>query len=723
LSWVYITWFSSLVPLGAERSTLAWLKKTLGSRGVIYDVGEGPLREWQEVQVLPYHRSVTFSPELYLESSALRKLEVTHLLSQATLSIRGLWPLFQIWGEPPSADEVVEISPRHLMPGAIDMVTSAKKVTTNSVYMQKIIHQYFGRVAEIVPTITSVIAAPRGRIVLFSDSRVLKHSGLLNWLVKELPMVKFRVVNRGGPIPDLPNLEIIQPTESLFDLYKFVGLVICASQIPEGYGRVAQEALDSGRRVLVTPAGALPERVPPDCVIPASNSDAWISIVRDWSEKVQETGGFLAVSDKGVSLDPSSGIWLDVTVGDVVTEASYEEIYAENLLSKGIVSVISDVGKSLRAGGRLVFKGPVAGDDRLFQVAVEGSGLVFQNEVNKDQLFVKSGEHPEKVLILTPEGMPGIGGALTGLVSSFRNQIRVVEFSGALEELEGWDVQYPAIILEGWKPCYEALIEAWDDRLVAVHFHSTVGQSELGAPTELEFLSKVWDLLKKKPNLLLLHPGFQEARALHRLGLRCLWFPDLIDRSLQMEKKTGGGYVTLVAPPFPRKNFLVQLMACAIVGCPTELRLSGSSRFLPLYKSWASKLGRTIKVSEFSDKRSYLRLLNHASLGLQISFAEAFGYVAVDHFMVGTPCLVSEQVPGVVRAILESDMLKDWLVISDVSNIDDISTRITNFLRDDSFSKGVAEKVRDLLLQRDQEHFAVVNEILTGLLRGVKCQG
>lgn len=727
MDWVYLGWFYN-PPLGAERSTVAFLKYQLGDRGLILDCGDSGVQRWADIRVMSYGRSVYPTDNLWIESTTVQKAYVSTFLPDAVLSIRGLHPFIPVVKEANSVSTFVRAEDVKPLAESFEWVKSAKRVVTNSEYMQQVIAGVYGRQAEIIPTMVSRIVAPLGGKVLFADSRRWKHSGLMPRLVEALPDVEFRVVNRGGDIPKARNLEVVEPTENPSNIFFEVGLAICASQVPESYGRVAKEAVDSGRAVLVTPAGALVERVPPECVISADDFEEWVARVGGWASTKVIDSKMLFVVKEGLKLDPSVSEPLEIDLEDLALSGSqFDDIsVAEDVCLRAHLDVLDNASTVLNADGSVVTLSRLKGfEEELLEVAALSAGFSLEEQGSNSRVFRKVSNSDLPVLMLRPKEFIGVAGSACGLRAVAKDNLREVAFRGDVRSLFSWKkVGFPAVILEGWKPEYETLIRQWADTVVAVHFHSSFGQSELGAPVELEFLSKLLDLSRSCSNMIILHPSREDARALRELGFRCYYLPNLVDFSRYSEVGHRAPFsVDLVVPMFPRKNIVAQLVACAVADVALVLHSVGTSRFTGLYKNIARTLGGRVEFSSLLPWGEYLRLLASSHLGLQASFTESYGYVAVDHFAVGTPCLVSQQVPSVVLPIMQDKDMVDRLVVSNDNGVEDMVRKIRWFQENGNEVGPIAARARALIRAQGKKDTVIVKAVISALAKGEEpCQ-
>ena len=107
-----------------------------------------------------------------------------------------------------------------------------------------------------------------------------------------------------------------------------------------------------------------------------------------------------------------------------------------------------------------------------------------------------------------------------------------------------------------------------------------------------------------------------------------------------------------------RKNFLWNLnLAAASKVLLVDVDEKTPSEWISL----ARELGLVVTRHGFYTWERYAEFLASLSVGLQYTLGESFNYTAFEHFLVGTPCLVSEQ----TRCIFELNDEWRWLIIDE----------------------------------------------------------
>jgi hypothetical protein len=133
---------------------------------------------------------------------------------------------------------------------------------------------------------TSTAADINAPITMFGTTRE-KGFDLFEKIARSMPSRVFRAVanwNESERTATLENLRFAQFVLDPTELYDSSSIVLVPSRVPEGFGRVALEAMAAGRPVVVTDRGALPEVVGDvGIVIPSEGEitacDRWVDAV------------------------------------------------------------------------------------------------------------------------------------------------------------------------------------------------------------------------------------------------------------------------------------------------------------------------------------------------------------------------------------------------------------------------------------------------------------
>lgn len=211
------------------------------------------------------------------------------------------------------------------------------------------------------------------------------------------------------------------------------------------------------------------------------------------------------------------------------------------------------------------------------------------------------------------------------------------------------------LIVGGWSRAYEPFVDAAAAQRipVAVYWNSTAGQT--GMSVEVEHLTAC--LADRRVD----HRWFVQrdlAAALGTPDRRCEWMPNVIalpaarasaaTRRPASFSTTRPARVALFCSPheYSRKNVLTALVALSRVRRPAVVHVNGLSSDAR-YRPWLDRLRLRWVDHGWMSRDAYVDTVASLDLGLQVSFAESFNYVAADHLLAGVPVLVSPMVPSV----------------------------------------------------------------------------
>ena len=150
------------------------------------------------------------------------------------------------------------------------------------------------------------------------------------------------------------------------------------------------------------------------------------------------------------------------------------------------------------------------------------------------------------------------------------------------------------------------------------------------------------------------------ARLVNRLvGRRlCFALPTPARRIFRKDGIKPHRYSVFFATPAPRKDFMFNLILAAEAGAPA---VEMTDRTPTEFQRLAERLGLIVHTHPLYHDDAYATFLSEVKVGFQFTLAESFNYTAFEHFLVGTPCLVSEQ----ARCIFELPEDFHWMIINE----------------------------------------------------------
>lgn len=202
-------------------------------------------------------------------------------------------------------------------------------------------------------------------------------------------------------------------------------------------------------------------------------------------------------------------------------------------------------------------------------------------------------------------------------------------------------------ILGAWSPTYTSILPVLKGRTVGVCWTSTEMETALNAPVEHEYLRQVL----KDPAISFIWFGDPKLAAKHSDKGFYLPYPIQYQEQEQAEK---GDYITLFCPDKPTKNIDNQLKAVA------AFQMAGNERI-----ALHTNLGCLRNLDYLNVVRQpwlpaseYHQLLAGARANLACSLSETFCYQAAEAVLLGTPCVLSSEIPWARRGtVAPSDVV------------------------------------------------------------------
>jgi glycosyltransferase involved in cell wall biosynthesis len=286
--------------------------------------------------------------------------------------------------------------------------------------------------------------------------------------------------------------------------------------------------------------------------------------------------------------------------------------------------------------------------------------------------------------------------------------------------------QHPRLVVfGGWSPLYAALVEHLRDEPIrfAVLWTSSPGQT--GLSCEGDKLDAIV-AERRIGSLLFTSRSFAETFAGRRPGVYHL--PLALDvppsESVQpaaTTRRDGPFEVTLfcAAPEYARKNVLNCLLALAGVRGDYRLVVNGLSRD-PHYGALLERLEIPWLDHGWMERPHYDAAVARAQLGLQVSFAESYCYVAAEHLLAGVPVLASPMVPALDPL---SPPLRERFIVSSPEAVDEIREKVQFLLDRPTLCAELGLRAREELLAANARDAGYARRLLTALVEGVEVQG
>jgi len=334
---------------------------------------------------------------------------------------------------------------------------------------------------------------------------------------------------------------------------------------------------------------------------------------------------------------------------------------------------------------------------------------------------------PELIVSLCLQSFPGANQALIHL-SRTTGLTRHISLAGTRPDgpevhfLSGYLREQPPslVLFGGWSPVYAALLSALRDApiSVGVYWTSSGGQSDMSE--EIPKLAQILD----EPAIdhyLFCSEGLAEGL---RASGRSAWYLPLTvmlpnsSRPASVTRHTTAGLLNISlfcpAPEYRRKNILNCLLALSMVRGRYRLFLNGLSHH-PAYLTLLKTLRITYRDLGWMERAPYEETLWSIDLGLQLSFAESFNYVAAEHLLRGVPVLASRMVP--VMALLSPE-IQEQLIVDTVDNAGAIRERIQSFLDTPARCAALGARARQELIAANERNVARAVNVLHAIVGG-----
>jgi glycosyltransferase involved in cell wall biosynthesis len=147
-------------------------------------------------------------------------------------------------------------------------------------------------------------------------------------------------------------------------------------------------------------------------------------------------------------------------------------------------------------------------------------------------------------------------------------------------------------------------------------------------------------------------------------------------------------------PEYRRKNVLNCLLALSGLRGSYRLLLNGLSQDAP-YRALLDALAVRYEERGWMERGDYEAALDEADLGLQVSFAETFGYVVAEHLLRGVPVLGSAMVPALGGL---PPSLRERLIVAAADDAGAVRARIQHFVDRPDAARAAGRRARAHLL-------------------------
>lgn len=326
-----------------------------------------------------------------------------------------------------------------------------------------------------------------------------------------------------------------------------------------------------------------------------------------------------------------------------------------------------------------------------------------------------------RIVTLSYRGFPGADRALVELSRSTRltRHVRLASsLPGSVETgfVSAWlrEQRPPLVLFGAWSPLYMEVMTALRGTGISfgVYWTSSGGQTDMSAEA-----AKLAQVLSEPAidMLLFCHAGVAEG--LRGCGKPVYYVPlTLVEPETLAQPDDGeekATRISLFCPPaeYRRKNILNCLMALAQVTERFHLLVNGLSE-QPDYRLLMDALHLPYIDLGWMERSVYERQLQTIHLGLQLSFAESYNYVAADHLLRGIPVLASAMVP--VMDLLQPET-RDALVIERADDVGAIRDRLRTLVGSPGLRRDLGMQAQGELLAANRRCIAEASSVLRRL--------
>ncbi len=281
------------------------------------------------------------------------------------------------------------------------------------------------------------------------------------------------------------------------------------------------------------------------------------------------------------------------------------------------------------------------------------------------------------------------------------------------------------VVFGGWSPLYAGLVEALRAEPIrfAVLWTSSPGQTDLSREGD-----KLDAILAEQriETLLFTSPSFAESLAGKRAGIHYLPLALHLDSSIgetpsKAQGLNGPFEITLfcAAPEYARKNVLKCLLALAGLRGAYRLVVNGLSRD-PHYGALLERLEIPWQDWGWMERSDYDAAVAQAQVGLQVSFAESYCYVAAEHLLAGVPMLASPMVPALAML---SPPLRERLIVSSPESVGEIREKLQFLLDRPTLCAELGRRARAEFLTANARDAERARRAIAALVAGSEVRG
>lgn len=328
----------------------------------------------------------------------------------------------------------------------------------------------------------------------------------------------------------------------------------------------------------------------------------------------------------------------------------------------------------------------------------------------------------ESIITLCVGGFPGTNRSLSNLEKT-TGLTRHLVLRGA--DPGGAEVKFyiellkekkpKCVLFGGWSPVYDLILKSLGRRTEpGVYWTSSPGQVDIS-----EEAGYVVSLLNSRRIKHRLFANGELAGALSGVSYKARHLPDTLvfPEDIVIKKPKGMEDVlvfSLFCSPFEfrRKNVLNTLLALSMLKRKYTLYLNGLSKNR-FYGNILKRLRIMYRDFGWMTDEKYQAVLGEVDLGLQVSYAETFNYVAAEHIARRIPVITSRMVP--VMDCMPASIRK-MLVVEDADSASGIRDRIEYLTGEQGRLKYLGERMQVYLRRENERRIGQAEEVLRSII-------
>ena len=333
------------------------------------------------------------------------------------------------------------------------------------------------------------------------------------------------------------------------------------------------------------------------------------------------------------------------------------------------------------------------------------------------------GVNSEPLITLCVSGFPGTNRSLmnlektTGLSRHFvlkGSDTKAVEVKFYVEYIKERNPK--CVLFGGWSPVYDFFLKRLGNKKIEFGVYWTSSPGQVDISEEIKYMDFLLNSEKVKHRLF---ANRELASALSGYSGNVRHLPDTVlfpdeKREKKREGKDRVSVISLFCSPFEyrRKNILNSLLALSMLKNRYILYVNGLSGN-EYYGGVLKALGIRYRDFGWMTDEKYQSVLSGVDLGLQISFAETFNFVAAEHIVKRVPVITSRMVP--VMDCMPG-YIKKRLVVDDPDSASEIRDKIGYLLENPALLKDLGEKMHKYLKSENEKRIETAKNVLNSII-------